>query len=187
MRYSDGLPKNSPNPESETSKKKEAARRRRYPPEKKTVTVSMPCVVVDMHGIILTWYLPGILTKIRQACLFSLSDGSDRSRKSDVSQNAMLTAREKLGSLLNIPRNSPSWRDNSEFFHQGDGPQGSANLSPGWFQKGYDVSASACSIHFSAAYSESENGAAMPTGFCKFPLASCNGVARCHLRIQCNM
>ena len=99
----------------------------------------------------------------------------------------MLTVREKLGPLLNIPQNSPSWRDNLEFFHRGDGPQGSVNLSPGWFQKGYDVSASVYSIYFSAAYFKSENGATMPTGFCKLPLASCNGVARCYLRIQCNM
>jgi hypothetical protein len=142
VRYADTLPKTYINPGSETSKKKEARRQRRYPPEKNKATVSMPCVVVDMHGIIVTWYLPGILTKFRQAGLFTQSDGSDRSRKSDVFQNAMLTAREKLGPLLNIPQNSRSWRDNSEYFRQGNGPQGSANLSPGWFQQGHDVSAS---------------------------------------------
>lgn len=143
VRYADKLPKRYLNPNSETSKKKEARRQHRYPPEKNEVTVSMPCIVVDMHGIIVTWYLPGILTNFRQAGLFTLSDGSDRSKKSDIFQNAMLTARERLGPLLDIPQNPRSWRDNPEYFHLGDGPQGSENLSPGWFQQGHDVSASA--------------------------------------------
>ena len=99
----------------------------------------------------------------------------------------MLIAREKLRLLLNIPQNSCFWQDNSKYFHLGDGPQGLANLSPRWFQKGYDVSASVHLIYFLAAHFESENGATMPTGFYKLLLVSCNEVARCHLRIQCNM
>ena len=53
--------------------------------------------------------------------VYSSSPTAHHSRKSDVFQNAMLRAREKLGPLLNISQNSPSWQDNLEFFHWGDG------------------------------------------------------------------
>ena len=34
-----------------------------------------------------------------------------------------------------------AWRDDVNHFHsEGEGPQGLVNLSPGWFQKGHDVS-----------------------------------------------
>jgi hypothetical protein len=34
-----------------------------------------------------------------------------------------------------------TWRDDVNNFHsEGAGPQGVVNLSPGWFQKGHDVS-----------------------------------------------
>ncbi|KAF8486611.1 hypothetical protein F5888DRAFT_1582267, partial [Russula emetica] len=95
---------------------------------------SLPCIIVDMQGFILAWYLPAILSDFRQVGLFS---PSDRSGKPDASQNAMLVAREKLGPLLNKSSGS-SWRNNAEYFHPGEGAQGSVNLSPAWFQQGHD-------------------------------------------------
>jgi hypothetical protein len=69
-RYAERLPKKPSRPGTKASKEKEASLKQRYPPLN-GVTASIPCVVVDMQGIILTWYLPGILTDSRQAGLFS--------------------------------------------------------------------------------------------------------------------
>jgi hypothetical protein len=89
-----------------------------------------------------------------------------RSRKSNAFQNAMLAAREKLRPLLKIGQSGSSWRGKVKYFHPGgEGPQGSANLSPAWFQQGHDVSASAQRIYFSAAHFESGNGATTSAGF----------------------
>ena len=74
-RYAERVPKKSSNSGTKASKEKEASLKRRYPPLN-GVTASMPCIVVDMQGIILTWYLPGILTGSRQVSLFALSDHS---------------------------------------------------------------------------------------------------------------
>jgi hypothetical protein len=98
----------------------------------------------------------------------------------------MLAAREKLRPLLDMSQGGSSWRDDPKYFHSGDGPKGSVNFSPAWFQQGHDVGALVYTVHFSAANSESGNGATIPTGVCELPLARCIGVARCHLRIECN-
>jgi hypothetical protein len=68
-RYADMVPKNPQNSGTKASNKKEASLRQRYPPLK-NITASMPCIIVDMHGVILTWYLPGILTDARQVSVF---------------------------------------------------------------------------------------------------------------------
>jgi hypothetical protein len=55
----------------------------------------------------------------------------------------MLAAREKLCPLLKLMKSGSgsTWRDDLNNFHsEGAGPQGVVNLSPGWFQKGHDVS-----------------------------------------------
>jgi hypothetical protein len=51
---------------------KENSLRRRYKTLDGDAASSSPCIVVDMQGIILTWYLPGILTDSRQVGLFAL-------------------------------------------------------------------------------------------------------------------
>jgi len=90
-----------------------------------------------MQGIILAWYLPGILTDSRQV---SFVRRSNRSRKPDDIQNAMLEAREKLRPLLKMLPRRGSWRVNETNFQPGD-LQGVVTLSPAWFQQGHDVSA----------------------------------------------
>jgi hypothetical protein len=87
-RYAEMLPKKPSKPGTKASDKKETSLKQRYPPLN-GVTGSTPCIVVDMQGIILTWYLLGLLTDFRQVSLFTLSD---RNRKPDTSQNAMLVA-----------------------------------------------------------------------------------------------
>jgi hypothetical protein len=184
-RYAERLPKKPSKPGTKASNEREASLRRRYPPLN-GVTASIPCIIVDMQGIILAWYLPGILTDSRQVvlCSFALPY---RSRKPDTLQDAMLGAREKLRPLLGKSQHGSCWRDDLEHFHLGgEGPWGSVNLSPGWFQQGHDVSASAHSIHFSAAHSESGNGATIPAGFCELQRSCCIGLARCYLRVQCS-
>ena len=182
-RYVERLPKKPSKPGTKASNEREESLRRRYPPLN-GVTASAPCIIVDMQGIILAWYLPGILSDSRQVGLFTLSN---RSRNSNASQNAMLAARERLRPLLEKSMKSGNnWRDDLRYFHEGEGPQGSVNLSPAWFQQGHDVSASERRIYFSAAYSELGDGATIPTGLCKLQFACCIGLAICHLRIQCD-
>jgi hypothetical protein len=65
-RYADRLPKNPSKPGTQASEKMEESLKRRYKPLEKEVTVSTPCIIVDMHGVIVTWYLPGILSDSRQ-------------------------------------------------------------------------------------------------------------------------
>ena len=50
----------------------EESLRRQYPPEGNLaagIVNSKPCIIVDMHNVILAWYLPGILSKSRQVNL----------------------------------------------------------------------------------------------------------------------
>jgi hypothetical protein len=148
---------------TKASNKREASLKRRYPPLNGD-TASMPCTIVDMQGIIMAWYLPGILTDSRQVSLFAQSN---RSRNPDTSQSAMLMAQEKLHPLLGMSQGGSSWRDDPKHYHSREGPQGSVTLSPAWFHQGHDVSASAHGIYSSAAHSESGNCATIPTGLCK--------------------
>jgi hypothetical protein len=181
-RYAERVPKNPSKSGTKGSNEKEAALRKRHPPLN-GFTASMPCIIIDMQGFILVWYLPGILTDSRQAGLFFLSD---HSRKPDAYQNAMSAAQEKLHPLLKIPPHGSSWRNDRKFYYPGEGPQGSVNLSPAWFQQGHDVSASSHKFYISAAHSELGNGARIPACFYKLQGACCTGLAKCHLRIECN-
>jgi hypothetical protein len=147
-RYANRLPKKASKAGTKASKKKEASLRRRYAPPLNGETVSRPCIIVDAHGVILTWYLPGILTEFRQVGLFALPDSS---QKPDAPQNAMLAAREIVRPLLKPPESGSSWRDGLEHFYSGEGPQGSINFSPAWFPQAHDVSASAHRVYLSAA------------------------------------
>ena len=180
-RYAEMLPKKPSRPGTKASNEKEASLKRRYPPLN-GVTASMPGIVVDMQGIILVWYLPGILSDSRQAGSFT---PSDRSGKPDTFQNAMLAAKEKLHPLLNISPAGSNWRDDPKFYSS-EGSQGSVNLSPAWFPQGHDVSSLTRRIYFSEAQFEPGNGARIPAGFCKLQFACCIGLARCRLRIQCD-
>jgi hypothetical protein len=129
------LPKKPLQPGTKASHAKEASLRRQHPPLN-GVMASTPCIIVDMQGIILAWYLPGILTDSRQV---SLVGRSNRSRKPDGIQNAMLAAQEKLCLLLKMLPGHSSWHVNKTNFHPGD-LQGLVTLLPAWFQQGHDVS-----------------------------------------------
>jgi hypothetical protein len=74
-RYADKLPKKPLNSGTKASNDKENSLKEQHVPLN-GVTASMPCIIVDMQGIILAWHLPGILTSSRQVGLFILSDRS---------------------------------------------------------------------------------------------------------------
>ena len=69
-RYAQRLPKQPANTGTRAATDAEARLRRRYPPQGDSaaarVTVSHPCIVVDMDNVILAWYLPDILSDSRQ-------------------------------------------------------------------------------------------------------------------------
>ena len=71
--YVEMLPKKPLKSGTKASKEKEASLKWQYPPLN-GVTASLPCIIVDMQGIILAWYLSGILTNSRQVSLFALSN-----------------------------------------------------------------------------------------------------------------
>lgn len=126
--------------------KKETALRNQYPPLT-GVSVSSPCIIVDMHGVILAWYLPGILDDSRRVGLFTLSV---RGSKSDSFQGAIMEATKKLHPLLEMSKTRSAaatrsdWRNKPKYFRRGtEVPPGSVTLSPAWFPQGHDVSASA--------------------------------------------
>jgi len=53
----------------------------------------------------------------------------------------MLAARENLRPLLKLSKGGSNWRNDPKMYRSEGGLQGSVNLSPGWFQKGHEVSA----------------------------------------------
>jgi hypothetical protein len=178
----DKLGQNFPNPGTNGSITKERSLRKQYPPLK-GITFLAPYIIVDMQGIILTWYLPEILSESRQA---SVPLMSGHSRKPNPSQNAMLVAWENLGLLVEILKTSKSWCNDAKNLCLGrKGALGLVNLSPAWFQKGHDVSVSAHKPYL-AAHFKLGNIAAMPAGFCKLQISCCRGLAKCHLRIKHN-
>ena len=58
-------PNNLPRPGTKALDEREALLRWQYPPSPNIITASLPCIIVDQHGIILTWYLLEILTDAR--------------------------------------------------------------------------------------------------------------------------
>jgi hypothetical protein len=153
QRYASRLPKKAPNKETKSSQERETSLRKRYPPLN-GVEVSKPCIIVDMHGVILAWYLPGILKDPRQVGMLTLSDYSS---KPDTFQSEIMVATEKLHPMLEKKRKKKkstcstgtktgaSWRTDPKYFHSGtQAPKGSINISPAWFQQAHEVSVSAC-------------------------------------------
>ena len=161
-RYASRLPKKASNKETKASQKRERSLRKRYPPLN-GVEVSKPCIIVDMHGVILAWYLPGILKNSRQVGMLNLSNHGS---KPDTFQSEIMAATEKLYPMLEKKRKKKSkcgtstntgasWRTDPKLFHSGtQAPKGSINISPAWFQQAHEVSVSACgpSIIRSAAH-----------------------------------
>ena len=91
-----------------------------------------------MQGIILAWYLPGILKESRQVSLFTLID---HYFKFGVFQNEMVTAMAKLHPLVGKKQRGALWREDPGNFASGTkDPQGLFNISPAWFQQGHEVS-----------------------------------------------
>ena|SRR5882757_690774 len=94
------------NKQNKTSQKREESLKKRFPPLI-GVELSKPCVIVDAHGIILTWYLPRILMDSRQVGTTFLSNYNG---ESDTCQSKILAATQKLHPMLkssgSIPKES---------------------------------------------------------------------------------
>ena len=139
-RYADKLPKNPAKSGTKAALASENSMRRQYPPlidSDDEDTRSSPCIIVDMHGVILAWYLPGILEDSRQVSVFT----SPIAVTYRVFQNKMMAATEKLDELLKPPKHgAPSWRlDKTYFVSETESPPGVLDLSPAWFQQGHEV------------------------------------------------
>jgi len=119
----------------------DALLRRQYPPCGNLAAgnnISRPCIIVDRHGIILAWYLPGILTEARQVNTSYLSDLISVSNKF---QGQMLAATEKLRQILQVSVKSKSWRSSKENFQVGSElPTGVMDFVAAWFEQGHQVS-----------------------------------------------
>ena len=75
--YADRLPRVPANLGTKAAKANEASLQRQYPPLNDSaaeVPISRPSIIVDMQGIILAWYLPGILKDSWQVGLDNLSN-----------------------------------------------------------------------------------------------------------------
>jgi len=60
-------------PGTRASDEKEESLKKQYP-LLEGVTASKPSIIVDMHGVIVAWYLPEILSNSRRVCSFSMSN-----------------------------------------------------------------------------------------------------------------
>ena len=59
---------NPPKPGTKASDDREAKLKQQYKPLDEA-TALVPCIVIDMQGVILAWYLPGILSDSRRVGL----------------------------------------------------------------------------------------------------------------------
>jgi hypothetical protein len=154
--YSESLGNRAFKTNTKAGLKKEKALRELYSPRNGD-RITKPCIVTDMHGVILVWYLPGILDDSRQVGLFihRLYLRGDP----DISQGAMSAATEKLHPLLRkslkASSKKRSWRGNKAHFHaepedKRKMPSGVLNLSSGWFQQGHAVSVPAGEVFLSS-------------------------------------
>ena len=133
--------KTNPWKESKSAVSHEKSLRKQYPSHSDLaagISLSSPCIIIDMHGIILAWYLPGILTEARQVNIFHLLHlGSI----SNMFQGQMLAATQKLWQLLDCSVRNQSWCDQADSFQAGAKlPTGVVNFLAVWFKQGHEVS-----------------------------------------------
>ncbi|KAF8262444.1 hypothetical protein EI94DRAFT_1704761 [Lactarius quietus] len=114
MHYVDRLPRKPANSRSKNVRDTVGSLRRRYLPLDSLaaeIPISKPCIIVDMQGVILAWYLPGILK--------------------DSRQREIMAAMETLHPLLDMHQGSTSWRnDPKHFSSETVGPKGWSPYHP---------------------------------------------------------
>ena len=105
----------------------------------------LPAILVDKHGALLLWYLPGILLDSRQVCSDLRWVGLCLTASKDIMQDAIHEIPRQLRE--NAPKNEavkqkPSWRRNNIYFRSPPGsypPPGTPTFAPGWFPMGIKV------------------------------------------------
>ncbi|KII83092.1 hypothetical protein PLICRDRAFT_119857, partial [Plicaturopsis crispa FD-325 SS-3] len=105
----------------------EASLRQRYPAAQiKPGIIGTPMTVVDMHGVILLWYLPGALCKNRQETIIEHTARLEPLLRESVSKHV-----------------GGNWRTDPALYSAADKcvkvPRGCINVSPAWFQQGHDT------------------------------------------------
>ncbi|KAF8263633.1 hypothetical protein EI94DRAFT_1703844 [Lactarius quietus] len=119
----DRLPRKPANSRSKNAQDTEGSLRRQYPPLDSLaakIPISKPCIIVDMQGVLLAWYLPRILK--------------------DSRQREMMAATETLHPLLDTHQGSALWRNDPKHFSSKTvGPKGVVTLSPAWFQQAHNT------------------------------------------------
>jgi hypothetical protein len=171
--YSQRLPKNPARPGTNAAKDAKARIRRSYPPRSDLtaarLTISCPCVVVDMHNVILAWYLPGALSDSRQVNPFICLISAAYITVLTSFQGAMMAATKKLYPLLGGHQSGTSWHIDHNNFRLGpEVPIGIINFSSGWFELGHQVSSLAHKSYHSAAYFNQGDPASGTAGQRKF-------------------
>ncbi|KII95853.1 hypothetical protein PLICRDRAFT_170451 [Plicaturopsis crispa FD-325 SS-3] len=114
-------------PTGQQQQKEEALGRRYSPPPVAEGIIQQPATVVDVHGVILLWYLPHVLSAARQEAIIQHT-----SRLSVLMKNS---AKSKA--------NGRNWRNDPELFSPpAECPNihpGCINVSPAWFQQAHDT------------------------------------------------
>ncbi|KAF8263490.1 hypothetical protein EI94DRAFT_1703958 [Lactarius quietus] len=127
VHYSQYAPKVNHQKESKGTCNTKASLEKRYPPRSDlaaNINLSSPCVIVDIHGVILAWHLPCILTEARQG--------------------QMLAVTQKLRQLLQASLNTKSWHGKKHKFQVGSElPTGVENFSAAWHEQGHELPSAA--------------------------------------------
>ena len=116
----------------------------RYPVDEnyKDLLITEPAIIIDRHGRIVAWYLPGALSNSRQVRLENpiTKVTIDFVHRQALIWTAAVNADESFAGSLGA--DGSSWRSDAGCFKAFGtcSPQpGNINLSPAWFQQARDV------------------------------------------------
>ena len=138
-RYTDKLPQWPANSGMKATQATEASLRQWYPLNDSATKgpISRPCIIVDMQGIILAWYLPGILKDSWKVSLFTFS--ITKSNTFDVRQKWWQQQRSYIHYWKGIRETTHGAMMLQFIFPGTESPRGLLNLSPVWFQQAHEV------------------------------------------------
>lgn len=146
-RYSMRLPKVQTPPKIPTTLQ---GLKHKYPPITPTILLSRPSVILDMHGRIIAWYLPGLLSQEWQVwCLILSWQSLEWPLNIFTVQNLLSRSASHLKPAFTSYGGKPSnagdanWRQSQSLFKAPSEcphiPPGAINISPAWYQQGHDM------------------------------------------------
>lgn len=98
-----------------------------------------PTMLVDDEEHIIAWYLPGLLSPANQV-RFGRPKAVNLTPHQELIWKHTEHLRHTLGSSITTCADGEPWRTNTMYFRSDAELKGSMNISPGWFQQGYNVS-----------------------------------------------